>query len=285
MLLGGLGADIVLGGAGDDTLLGGAGDDYFKSGAGADSIDGGAGDDMVAYIDFDVPVIIDLMHENKNREGEEKGDNLTHIENMSGSRWDDQLFGDDERNHIQGSIGADKIWGRGGADRLEGGEGDDVIYGGGDNDVLLGGDGVDMLKGNGGADMLRGGAGDDILIGGAGINVLNGGAGADKFVLYEKTTLEAIVLPNAGTNRVTDFKSVEGDRIQIDLSESAQMALSAQWAGQFMAGLDLKSVANAKDQAHANITNKDGSHIFFILENIDYKLVNEDDFFAFFEIV
>jgi Ca2+-binding RTX toxin-like protein len=53
------------------------------------------------------------------------------------------------------------IDGKGGADTLTGSEFDDVIFGGADNDTLTGGDGNDVLIGGSGADTLTGGAGDD----------------------------------------------------------------------------------------------------------------------------
>ncbi len=61
--------------------------------------------------------------------------------------------------------------------------GNDEIYGSNVNNVLNGNDGNDTLAGMDGDDVLNGGDGNDTLIGGAGIDTLNGGIGNDTFAL------------------------------------------------------------------------------------------------------
>lgn len=57
--------------------------------------------------------------------------------------------------------GDDELFGGNGNDTIEGGFGDDLLDGGAGNDTLIGGDGDDVLRGGGGQDTLDGGDGID----------------------------------------------------------------------------------------------------------------------------
>lgn len=76
--------------------------------------------------------------------------------------WRAELFGEDGKDHLVGSLR------------------DDLLVGGNGNDLLEGGGGNDLLSGSDGNDRLQGGDGDDVLIGGPGRDVFRGGAGADR---------------------------------------------------------------------------------------------------------
>jgi Ca2+-binding RTX toxin-like protein len=75
-------------------------------------------------------------------------DKLSHIENITGSNFNDQLLGDGNDNLIDGGLGKDTLKGAAG------------------NDTLMGGDGNDVLQGDAGADILDGGTGNDKMTGG-----------------------------------------------------------------------------------------------------------------------
>jgi Ca2+-binding RTX toxin-like protein len=66
-------------------------------------------------------------------------------------------------------------------------------------------DGADALNGGNGNDTLVGGAGNDTLTGGTGADTLTGGADADQFTYRAR---------NQGPDIVTDFKSLEGDKLR-----------------------------------------------------------------------
>jgi hypothetical protein len=109
------------------------------------------------------------------------------------------------------TAGADALFGQ----SVSGGAGDDHIVGTSAGSTLLGGQGSDTLEGGSGTDTLNGGtgndylnsgAGNDILIGGEGDDILFGGAGADTFV-WQASDL--------GNDVIKDFKSSEGDRIDL----------------------------------------------------------------------
>ncbi|WP_431302136.1 Calx-beta domain-containing protein [Sediminicoccus sp. BL-A-41-H5] len=73
---------------------------------------------------------------------------------------------------------------------------------------LSGTRGADTLTGGAAADRISGGSGDDWLTGGAGSDVLIGGTGADRFHFSPGL---------AGTDRVTDFNTLDGGAAEGDL--------------------------------------------------------------------
>ena len=220
-LMGGMEADTIWGGGDNDSLMGGGGDDLLIGGPGADIIDGGDDDSMkmievdgkmmygmgdtAAYANSDQGVNVYLDEVDNSGEtipqnvwgGHAQGDQLTNIENVTGSMFNDGIGGDAGNNMLKGMGGNDEIGGRAGDDKIYGGSGHDtlmgqagmdMVMGGMGNDEIGGGMGDDMLEGNMGNDMLMGdmgmdtlwgGMGDDELMGGMGNDVLNGGAGAD----------------------------------------------------------------------------------------------------------
>ncbi|MEB3353377.1 MAG: FG-GAP-like repeat-containing protein, partial [Cyanobacteriota bacterium] len=80
---------------------------------------------------------------------------VSSIEAVVGSGFDDVIIGDRQRNILRGGAGQDSLDGGLDRDQLDGGSG---------NDTLKGGEGSDTLIGGGGQDLLIGGTGDDIYI-------------------------------------------------------------------------------------------------------------------------
>jgi Ca2+-binding RTX toxin-like protein len=188
--------DNIKGLAGNDTLHGGDQNDRLEGGSGADMLDGGGGSDKAPYSSSPAAVEIHLTPgAAAPHGGEATGDTLISIENLSGSQFDDLLFGDTHGNILTGNGGNDKLVSGGSAgydaldddvgyDTLDGGAGNDQLYGGAGIDLLHGGAGNDHLEGGAGSDILGGYAGNDHLEGGAGSDYLNGGAGIDHFYFW-----------------------------------------------------------------------------------------------------
>jgi serralysin len=88
-------------------------------------------------------------------------------DNLTGSPFDDALFGYD---------GHDNLFGGGGADTLVGGDGNDHLYGQSANG---GADTADLINGGAGSDYIQGNAGNDILGGASGSDRIQGGQGDD----------------------------------------------------------------------------------------------------------
>ena len=122
-LYGGQGNDYLNGGPGNDTLKGGSGNDTLTGGPGNNVLDGGDGIDTAVFDFSGAGVTIDLTD-----------NNLTSIENLTGSDHDDTLTGD---------AGANVLNGKRGNDTLNGGPGDDILQGGPGADTLDGGPGAD----------------------------------------------------------------------------------------------------------------------------------------------
>ena len=136
---------------------------------------------------------------------------------INGTLNDDDLTGNSTNNYLFGDEGNDTL---SLADRngiLDGWIGDDTLVGNSGNDLLMGYTGNDSLVGGAGLDLLVGEAGDDILNGyGQGTDYeydyLGGGAGADVFVLGDASDA---FYQEAGYAIITDFDSVEADKLQV----------------------------------------------------------------------
>ncbi|MDB5506395.1 MAG: Cyclolysin [Devosia sp.] len=141
---GGTGNDLLDGGSGDDTMTYGGKEDTAVAGFedGIDSFDGGsndAGGDTADYSRFTSAIGIDLtltVGTVKTRNGADylpttgtarSISNLSNVENVTGSRYDDDLRGN------------------GGSNGLDGGAGDDVFVGGAGADIIIGGAGSDTI--------------------------------------------------------------------------------------------------------------------------------------------
>lgn len=180
----------------DNYLTGNAGANVLAGRAGADSLDGGAGSDTASYADAAAAVSVSLLLAGSAQDTAGDGlDTLISIENLIGSRWNDQLTGDDGANVLEGLLGRDTLQGGAGNDTYIIQQilfQDDVIIevAGGGNDTVqiepgFAGFGLALsLEDAQYAEIenLRGGLGDDTLTGDAGANSLDGGGGDDSLV-------------------------------------------------------------------------------------------------------
>lgn len=117
-------ADVLTGNTGANRLFGAAGDDILAGGAGADRLHGGTGDDTVTFAAATSAVTAKLAFWSDNR-GDAAGDIYHSVENLTGSKFADELWGSNGRNLIDGGLGNDILNGRGGRDMLVGGGGRD----------------------------------------------------------------------------------------------------------------------------------------------------------------
>ncbi len=124
------GNETLDGGAGIDELRGRGGDDLFLGHNDGDRIHGGDGNDTLDYSRLLAGITASLT---TGRAGQ---DQLSHIENLSGSQFNDILEGDDNINRLSGSLGLDELSGLGG---------NDLFFGPGDGDLFMGGEGTDTV--------------------------------------------------------------------------------------------------------------------------------------------
>jgi Ca2+-binding RTX toxin-like protein len=151
----------IINGTVDDNLLNGTdANDTINPGLGEDTIDGGGGIDRLIINYAASRDRITYASDSVAAEGTGEifsgvnGVTFTNVEvyNLTGSQFDDDLFG--------GNLG----------DTLNGGDGSDDLIGGGGNDILVGGDGDDILTGVGEENGVNS------------IDTLTGGNGVDSFV-------------------------------------------------------------------------------------------------------
>ncbi|WP_156467820.1 calcium-binding protein [Methylobacterium sp. Leaf91] len=262
-LKGGGGNDLLQGASGDDSLKGGGGDDILEGGLGSNTIQGGGDNDTVSYEHFDSPfeivpgrllgVIVDLRSgSGSDNQGIFLSDALTDISNIRGSIYEDELYGDDNGNVIEGGAGADTIAGGNGIDTISyahstqgvtvnlflgiasggdaqgdtfsgmegliGSEKADTLTGDNNVNILTGLAGNDILRSMGGADTLNGGLGNDQLIITDGGSSVHGGGGTDKLLLQSSDTF---------TFTGDTFDSIES----VYVSKGASLDLSAITSG------------------------------------------------------
>jgi Ca2+-binding RTX toxin-like protein len=207
-------------GSQNDQLYALGGDDtIFMTPYGNDFVDGGEGRDSIYYhyyFNSGFGVIIDLKAGTAEY-GIDYADTFANIECAQGTRYDDQIWGNDGNNNIwaaegndwlYGDAGDDWLAGESGADTIDGGDGFDVAQylqaiggvtvslanglgsrGAADGDRLysiegLGGSAFDdNLTGDEGPNFFRGEAGNDVLNGGAGADWMIGSGGNDIYVI------------------------------------------------------------------------------------------------------
>lgn len=163
---------VVDGGAGNDELTsysssvtfnGGTGDDTFRSGLAGDVFDGGDGIDTIDYQAALAGGTITLGLLAGQSGAGFGGDQLTNVENVRGSSFNDVMNGSAGANILNGLAGDDMINGKGGDDNISGGDGADTLNGDDGNDLLSGGTGADILSGGGGGDKFIFASGDSLL--------------------------------------------------------------------------------------------------------------------------
>lgn len=242
------GNDKIFGLAGNDDIYGLKGDDLLRGGLGADDLFGGKGRDTADYSDSSEGVIVFLDNSGDTSNGTAEGDTFSSIENVTGSTFDDSLWGDQKDNELVGKRGDDTLKGAGGADELIGGNGKDTLKGGGGADRLEGGDHSDDLDGGDGKDILIGGKGNDDLAGGDNDDILKGGKGADTF--HFNTDL--------GPNNVDEIKKFKVSEDMIGLDEEVFTAI-----GPTVQKSEFVKGSKAKDGNDYLIYNKDNGKLFY----------------------
>lgn len=211
--------DTLIGNTNANILNGGAGDDILEGLAGADSLMGGAGIDTASYVHASSSVTVDLSAAGVVvQTGDAAGDTYSGIENITGSNFDDFLYGNSQDNILIGGLGNDL---------LDGGAGNDTASyftatgavtinlstntatGAAGNDTLVS---IEQVIGSSFVDTIIGSSGDDVIDGGAGADNINGGAGSDTISYASATGPRSVVLGGANTDgdTLTSIENILG---------------------------------------------------------------------------
>jgi len=166
---------------------------------------------------------------------------ITAIENITGTSGRDHITGDAQANLLRGLAGNDIFQGSAGGDRIEGGAGSDfLVYnpfldqmdqhvsllrgrvwegeaagtrlnsiehltGGGGNDSLIGDHGTNRLEGGAGDDVLMGNGGNDLVYGGYGQDVAVFGYARDQYDVSTDGGVTTVAYTGAGAGDGTDL--------------------------------------------------------------------------------
>lgn len=201
-LLGGGGDDDLEGWSGDDVLRGQDGNDTLHSNSGADVLDGGPGTDSLSYAADGQPVYV-YQDGNANDGMLGEHDNVTSIENLTGSAYNDEL---------EGTAGDDVIHGGAGSDKIDAKFGDDVVYGDAGNDSISGGPGTPSVCPPSGCNKFD----TDTVFGGTGSDTIDYSSRSDDLTIaidgsrksggwMENDTLSSIENANGGSGNDTIY--------------------------------------------------------------------------------
>ncbi|MTJ11421.1 calcium-binding protein [Anabaena sp. UHCC 0187] len=216
----------ITGSSGNGTLIGGTGDDTYNVFTTSGSLtidesnDNGRGvDTIVSSVNFSL----------SSQSGVTILGDIENLELAStaivgeGNALKNKIWGNNQNNILSGWDGNDSIYGNDGNDNIDGGVGDDFLEGNNGNDIINGGDGNDSIFG----DNLAGTqSGNDTLNGQVGNDTLTGGLGADIFEfgglgLSAKQSIPTFM----GRDTITDFSSGQGDKIHLNQTTFAAIAL------------------------------------------------------------
>lgn len=136
LIVGNIQANWLSGNQGNDRIFARGGNDTLVGGAGADHLDGGGGTDVASYAGAPAGVVASLIRSVINT-GHASGDTFIFIENLIGSKYSDQLFGNMWANGLSGGTGNDLFFAYAGNDTLDGGLGIDRMHGGAGADRFL----------------------------------------------------------------------------------------------------------------------------------------------------
>lgn len=208
--------NLVLTGGGNRAGRGNLLDNIITGNSGDNLLDGMGGTDTLSYANASGPVVVSLALAGAQATGF-GSDTVLNFENLTGSKFDDQLTGNAGANVLDGGLGNDTMTGGDGSDTYVCNSSADVVVelgtavgnvdtvmagvnwslsstlenltltgttalngnGNTKDNVLRGNQAINTLNGFGGNDQLFGNGANDSLIGGVGNDTLNGGQGND----------------------------------------------------------------------------------------------------------
>lgn len=201
-------------GSGHDTLgnfenlTGSAFDDLLTGASGDNVISGGAGNDTVSYSAATAGVTVNLGLTTAQDTGGAGKDTLFNIENVTGSAFNDRLFGTDGDNVLDGGGGVDTVSYAGATAGVHvdlGTSASQDTVGAG-HDTLLN---FENVTGTAFNDVLAGNSGDNVISGGGGVDTVSY-AGATAGVTVSLAVATAQDTLGAGTDTLFGIENLTG---------------------------------------------------------------------------
>lgn len=221
-----------------DTITGGAANENFTQTEGADSYEGGAGTDTITLAaltltdEDSIGSVINLGTTAISQTAVYAAISGYTASTTVAAGTIAYVFADNDSSKTY-STDVDTI---SGFENVIGSSGADYIVGSASNNVLSGGSGNDYING---------GDGNDTITGGAGVDTLVGGLGADTFVF---ATADIDTTAGAVTDKITDFKSSEGDKLKLGAAGDATL-ITGNYLEAGAAVADLATLLGAADTA------------------------------------
>ena len=198
-LIGGIGNDTLNGGAGDDTYIYNLGDGYdiISDSSGNDKIKFGEGISFtdLKFANGDNNSLLIFLSDDKT-----KAIQINNFISDGNYRIEQLEFADGTtKNLSEMGLTFDQY---NCAETITGTDYDDVIYGNGGNDTLYGGNGNDILSGGAGHDRLEGGSGDDTYVWNLndGIDTISDYQGTNKIKFGSNIAQENLSFAKTGNN-------------------------------------------------------------------------------------
>jgi Ca2+-binding RTX toxin-like protein len=179
--------------------------DVFVSTSAANSFDGGSGVNTISYQSSATGVSVFL--DNQSSFDGSVRDIFANMQNVLGSNFNDQIFGDRSANILFGYGGHDTIHGGGGSDSVFGGAGSDLITASataGQKVVLNGGSESDTIK-------FTAAGGDAEIFTGTGIDNVHVTIGTERFHIEIQDFQPYF---ENGRGVITTFEAAQGDQLK-----------------------------------------------------------------------
>lgn len=210
--------ELVIGTSYADTLIGSNDHNILEGGPGSDVIEGNLGNDWVSYEHASKGISITLaLTVNSGWSGDATGDDVTGVENIIGSAFNDYLFGDTGANILRGGAGGDILYGAANSDTIDYSDNlvavtvdlstNSALGGFAQGDTLVSVENVVATAYN---DSLTGDSASNTLYGWFGVDVLTGNGSNDIFTWRSVFDSGNVV---GQRDTVTDFWRGHGDTL------------------------------------------------------------------------
>ncbi len=203
-----------------DFLYGNSDHNIIEGGAGADVIAAAGGNDWVSYENAAGAIAVNLaITVDSGWAGDAAGDDISGVENIRGSAFNDYLYGDAGANILRGDGGGDVLYGGANSDTIYYSTSTAAVVVDLSTNSALGGDAqgdtlvsVENVFATAFNDALIGDSASNTLVGWLGVDTLTGNGGND---IFRWSSLNESGSGAGARDIVTDFWRVHGDRLDV----------------------------------------------------------------------